>query len=110
MSRRDGRPAPRPLGDVMAGIVGQRGWSERLRAARIHDLWPEVAGPDVARHAVPVRLAGGVLVLEVADPAWATQLRYLVPQLVEGANRALGEPLVRDVVIRMRGPGGPTSR
>lgn len=39
--------------------------------------WEDAVGPQVAAHARPIRLSEGTLVVEVDEPGWATQLRYL---------------------------------
>jgi predicted nucleic acid-binding Zn ribbon protein len=39
--------------------------------------WAEAVGDAVANHVTPVKLDGTKLVVEVDDPAWATQLRFL---------------------------------
>jgi predicted nucleic acid-binding Zn ribbon protein len=39
--------------------------------------WAEAVGDAVANHVKPVKLDGAKLVVEVDDPAWATQLRFL---------------------------------
>ena len=39
--------------------------------------WAEAVGDAVAGHVTPVKLDGTKLVVEVDDPAWATQLRFL---------------------------------
>jgi predicted nucleic acid-binding Zn ribbon protein len=39
--------------------------------------WAEAVGDAVAAHVTPVKLDGTKLVVEVDDPAWATQLRFL---------------------------------
>ena len=39
--------------------------------------WAEAVGDAVAVHVTPVKLDGSKLVVEVDDPAWATQLRFL---------------------------------
>jgi predicted nucleic acid-binding Zn ribbon protein len=97
-------PAPDALGDLMAGFARRAGWGARLREARVHGLWEEIAGPQVARHVQPVRLHGGVLVLQADSAAWATQIRYLATKIVERANRVLGAPLVTQVTVRASGP------
>ncbi|MEZ5215230.1 MAG: DUF721 domain-containing protein [Ilumatobacteraceae bacterium] len=43
----------------------------------VFDRWADAVGPAVAAHARPVKLDERVLVVEVDDPTWATQLRYL---------------------------------
>lgn len=39
--------------------------------------WDEAVGDAVAAHVQPVRLEATTLVVEVDDPAWATQIRFL---------------------------------
>ena len=56
-------------------------------------------GPELAEHCEPVRVAGGSLVIRAENQVWATQLRYLVPQLEANVNQALGAGTVRDVRI-----------
>lgn len=102
--RREGAD-PEPLADALGGFVDRLGWRERLRGARVHEAWPEIAGEQLARHVEPVRLAGGVLVVRALSPAWATQVRYLAPQIVARANAVLGEGQVRTVTVAGGGAG-----
>jgi hypothetical protein len=90
-------PAPSPVGDALAQFLDRRGWSERLSGATASQRWDEVVGPDLAARCEPVRLAGGTLVVRAESQAWATQLRYLLPQLVTNANAVLGDGSVREV-------------
>lgn len=39
--------------------------------------WEEAVGSAVAAHVQPVKLDGTRLVVQVDDPAWATELRFL---------------------------------
>ena len=39
--------------------------------------WEEAVGPAIAANVRPVRLEQGTLLVEVDDPAWATQVRFL---------------------------------
>jgi predicted nucleic acid-binding Zn ribbon protein len=39
--------------------------------------WAEAVGDAIAGHVRPIKLDGTTLVVEVDDPAWATQLRFL---------------------------------
>jgi predicted nucleic acid-binding Zn ribbon protein len=44
--------------------------------------WEEIVGPSVAAHSRPLTLRDGVLRVEVDEPGWATQLRFLAPDIV----------------------------
>ena len=100
-------PVPPPAGNVAARFAARRGWEKRLRGARVHSAWPDIAGEELARHVEPVRLAGGVLVVRAESPAWATQVRYLAGQLVVRANEVLGEGEVTSVTVQAGSAGTP---
>ncbi|MDQ3342004.1 MAG: DUF721 domain-containing protein [Actinomycetota bacterium] len=97
--RRSQGPEPEGVGALLAMVSGRRGWQARLRGARIHQHWDEIAGDQLARHVEPVRLAGGVLVLRAVSSAWATQVGFLAPELLARANAVLGAGEVTRVTV-----------
>lgn len=80
---------PISLGDSLTGVVrslrgpSSAGVAPPAAAAigGVFGRWEEAVGALVAEHARPVRLDGTRLVVEVDDPAWATQLRFLETDL-----------------------------
>ena len=94
------KPVPPPVDSVVERFAARRGWGARLRGARIHTAWAQIAGEELARHVEPVRLAGGVLVVRAESPAWATQVRYLAGELLVRANEVLGEGEVTTVTVQ----------
>jgi predicted nucleic acid-binding Zn ribbon protein len=108
-ARRRG-PEPRPLREVLAGVVRRPGWAPRLEGARVHGRWEEIVGDQLARHTEPVRLRAGVLVVRAESGAWATQVHYLGTQLAARANEVLGEGAVQRVSVvtgSLRGSADP---
>jgi hypothetical protein len=73
-------------------------------AARLRALWPEIAGPEIAAVAEPIRLAaargpaGGLLTLAVHG-ANGPQVQMLVPLIRERVNAAMGPGTVGRVQI-----------
>ncbi|MEY4174087.1 MAG: hypothetical protein RI900_1252 [Actinomycetota bacterium] len=57
--------------------------------------WEEAVGAAVAAHVQPVKLDGSVLVVEVDDPAWATQIRFLEATLRERLREVAGASVER---------------
>jgi predicted nucleic acid-binding Zn ribbon protein len=90
---------PTPVGESLATLIRVGGWEERLRGASAWTHWEDIVGADMARRCEPVRLAGGTLVVRAESAVWATQLRYLIPQLQANAVEVLGEGTVREVKI-----------
>jgi predicted nucleic acid-binding Zn ribbon protein len=64
--------------------------------------WDDLVGPTVAAHARPVSLADGRLVVEVDEPGWATQLRYLEATLRERLATAIGGAEITAIDVRVR--------
>ena len=52
--------------------------------------WAEAVGDAVAAHVKPLKLDGTKLVVEVDDPAWATQLRFLEATLKQRLGEVAG--------------------
>ena len=97
---------PASLSEAIGAVSERRGWSRRLEGARVHEVWVEVVGAELAQHVEPVRLHGGVLVVRASSAAWATQVRYLAGTLAAQLNARLGEGMVERVTVTS-GRGGP---
>ena len=67
--------------------------------------WDDVVGEAIAAHVQPVRLADGVLVVEVDEPAWATQFRFLADGVRERLAADVGV-IVERIDVRVAGGRG----
>ena len=65
--------------------------------------WEEIVGPSVGAHVRPLSLRGRVLVVATDQPAWASQLRFLVPDLLRRLAAITGDEAIEQVDIS----GGP---
>jgi predicted nucleic acid-binding Zn ribbon protein len=107
------RPLAESLDDAVSRLVPPEpaettGPASAGAMGAVFARWEEIAGPAVARHVRPVRLAGGVLLVAVDEPAWATQVRTLGAHLLARVAEVAGErPDRLDVTVRAPcgGPG-----
>jgi hypothetical protein len=81
-------PLSESLGRVVRSLRGPGGDGEDSTASvrqlgGVFGRWTDAVGEAVARHVQPLRLDGTRLVVEVDDPAWATQLKFLEANLRE---------------------------
>ncbi|CCK28900.1 UPF0232 protein [Streptomyces davaonensis JCM 4913] len=108
-ARADGRD-PMALGAAINRLITERGWETPAAVGGVMGRWPQIVGPDLAKHCVPVTYDEDerVLVVRCDSTAWATNLRLLAPQLVARLNEDLGHGTVR--AIKVLGPGGPERR
>jgi predicted nucleic acid-binding Zn ribbon protein len=97
-------PPPARVGQPLDRLLRNLG-APRARTVRsVFDDWEEVVGDSVAAQARPVSLRRGRLVVAVPDAAWATQLRFLEPQLLARLAEAFGDEEVTAIDVRVR-PG-----
>jgi predicted nucleic acid-binding Zn ribbon protein len=81
---------PRPLSSSLDRVLRSLKAPDTRATGAVFGRWEEIVGARVAAHARPVKLEDGRLVVEVDDPAWATQLRFLEADLVTRLSEAGG--------------------
>ena len=86
-----------PLASALTSVVDRLGLEPRLQRELVLRHWDCTVGPQIARHARPWRLHGGELWVIVNHPGWAQHLAFLKASIVRELNRAVGEPIVRDL-------------
>lgn len=99
---------PQTLGRLAARLAADRGWAKRLAGGNVFGRWAAIVGDDVAEHATPVALDDGVLTVQAASTAWATQLRLLQRQLLAKIAAGVGDGVVKR--LKIQGPAAPSWR
>ncbi|NUM88311.1 MAG: DUF721 domain-containing protein [Bdellovibrionales bacterium] len=100
--RRPPRKEPSRLGDILGPLLRQRLGSDDLAGEHeIGRLWRSAVGPEIARHARPGSLRKGLLTVEVNQPAWATELQFQSPRILDRINEAAGKLLVSELRFRV---------
>jgi len=106
--RRDDGPQPIRLDAALDRVVRSlRAGAVRAEVAGVFGRWEDAVGPALAAHVRPIRLDRGVLLVEVDDPAWATQLRFLSDD-VRARLRTVAGVRVERLEVRVGGRRGPT--
>jgi predicted nucleic acid-binding Zn ribbon protein len=100
-----GRPRggdPTSVGEVLQGLMAERILSQGVVVGRLAGEWVEVVGERLAQETAPARLEAGTLTVTATSGAWGVQVQFLAEDLRRGANRALGEDLVKRVRVVVR--------
>ena len=90
-------PVRRSLDRVLTSLTGTG-----ARGIDVVRLWPDVVGPEIARHSSAVKFSQSCLYVVVGDPRWASELRHLGRQLIGRLNEAVGSNVVKDLKISVR--------
>jgi predicted nucleic acid-binding Zn ribbon protein len=77
-------------------VIGRRAPAPDPVLQAVRERWPAVVGETVARHAAPVRISSGTLVVACSSAAWSSELAMLAPTV---AARLRAE-LQRDLDLR----------
>ena len=88
MTTRDaqGPGDPVPLSRGLDRILKSLRGGDRQTTATVFGRWADLVGEPVCHHVRPLKLDAGVLIVEVEDPAWATQLKFLEADLLRRLN------------------------
>jgi len=92
---------PTPLSEVVDRLVKGWGAASTDTTRTVFADWDEIVGDGLAAHARPRSLRRGTLVIAVADPAWATQLRFLEADLVARIRASTGSEEVTAIEVRV---------
>ena len=103
-----GERPPRKISELLDRTARRLGAPSSGITSAVFAGWEDLVGPDIAGHARPVSLHGGVLVLAVDHPAWATQLRFMTGELLGRIGERTpsgGAPEVTEIHVRVVGAG-----
>ncbi len=103
-----GDVGPRPVAESLDRVTRAFGAPRARVLAALFSRWETVVGHEIAEHAAPRSLRDGVLVVLVDQPAWATQLRYLAPELLARIRAAGAGSAVTELQIRVATRVGST--
>lgn len=86
---------PVPISDSLDGVVRSLRGPGRRAVGGVFGRWSDAVGAQISEHVRPIKLDAGVLVVEVDDPAWATQVKFLVPTIIERLREVAGVEIER---------------
>lgn len=81
----------------VAAILRATGTDEGLHEDEVKAAWKELAGEFIARHADPVSVKNGHLVLRVTQPAMRFHLEQMKPMLLSRIREQLGQDRIQSV-------------
>jgi predicted nucleic acid-binding Zn ribbon protein len=97
---------PKLLADAVERLVETKGWTTEINVHTLLARWALLVGATNAAHSQPEGYSDTVLTVRTDSTAWATQLRYMAPQLVAMLNEQLGDGTVTRIAVL--GPDAPS--
>ena len=91
-----------PTSQLVPGVMKRLGLEQRLQQSQVFYLWSDIVGNDVARHAQPICLRNGLLIVGVDHPVWLQELsRYHKPLILRKVQERIGKKAVHDIAFRI---------
>lgn len=98
---------PVPISSSLDGVVRSLRGPSRSAVSGVFGRWDEAVGVQIADHVKPVKLDEGVLLVEVDDPAWATQVKFLAATITQRLGEVAGVQVERiEVRVERRSSRG----
>lgn len=74
---------PQSLSQLLQESLHQWKLTPAFQRHELFENWLQIAGPQIADRARPLKIQGNQLLLQVDHPAWAQELQFLKVQLLE---------------------------
>lgn len=71
-----------------------------IQALQIEEVWEQLMGRTVARYTDRIRIHGQTLYVETSIAPLRQELLYQKETIIQRVNEAMGEKVIREVVIK----------
>lgn len=91
---------PSHISDIIDNSLTKLSLSARLREYKLHQAWPEIVGPLIAKRTCPLKLIRKTLYVNVSSQTWMTELQYQKNDIIERIKEMVDQELVNDIIFR----------
>jgi predicted nucleic acid-binding Zn ribbon protein len=88
------------LGDALRKFLNQSQLKGSIQALQIEEVWEQIMGKTVARYTDKINIHGQTLYVNTTVAALRQELLYQKENIIRRVNEALGEQVIKEVVIR----------
>ncbi len=88
------------LADAMKEFLNRSRLKGGIQALQVHDAWEKIMGKTIAKYTDKIEIIGTTLFISSNIAPLKNELLYQKEKIVERVNEALGEKVIKEVVIR----------
>jgi hypothetical protein len=88
------------LQDAIKQFLQKSRLKNGIQALRIEDVWEEVMGKTVAKYTDKIQIINSTLFITTTVAPLKNELLYQKEKIMERVNEALGEKVIKEVVIK----------
>jgi len=88
------------LGDALKKFLNQSQLKGSIQALQIEEVWEQLMGKTIARYTDKIQIHGHTLYINTSVAPLRQELLYQKDKILQRVNEALGERVVKEVVIK----------
>lgn len=88
------------LGDALKSFLNKSRLKGSIQALQIEDVWEQLMGKTISKYTDKIQINGNVLYISTNMAPLKQELLYQKDKIKQRVNEALGENLIKDVVIK----------
>ena len=87
------------MGDALRQFLKQSRLNGSIQALQIEEIWEQLMGKTIARYTDKINIHGHTLYISTSVAPLKQELAYQKDKIIHRVNEALGEKVIREVVI-----------
>jgi hypothetical protein len=88
------------LAEALQQFLRQSRMKGNIQAFQITDVWEELMGKTIARYTDSIQIINHTLFISTSVAPLKNELLYQKEKIIQRVNDALGDNVIKDVVIR----------
>ena len=88
------------MADAMKQFLKQSRIKGNIQAFQVEEAWEKIMGKTIAKYTENIHIHGQVLYITTTVAPLKNELMFQKEKIIERVNEALGEKVIKDVVIR----------
>ncbi|MEO6406601.1 MAG: DUF721 domain-containing protein [Ferruginibacter sp.] len=88
------------LQEAMQQFLKNSKLKQGIQAMQIEEVWENIMGKTVAKYTDKIQIIGSSLFVTTSVAPLKNELLYQKEKIIERVNEALGEKVIKEVVIR----------
>jgi len=88
------------LGDALKEFLKQSKFKSGIQALQVQDAWEKIMGKTISKYTDKIEIINSTLFISSTVAPLKNELLYQKEKIIELVNEALGERIIKEVVIR----------
>ncbi len=88
------------MAEAMQQFLNKSKLKTGIQAVQIEEVWEKIMGKTVAKYTEKLQIIGNTLFVSTNVAPLKNELLYQKEKIIERVNEALGEKVIKDVVIK----------